>query len=305
MNWKINIKGFESYLKLERSLAKNTVLAYVKDISLLADYMIENGQDNPTRLGYNELSEFIGHLHDKDYNSASQARMLSAVKTFYAYLIVENQIQTNPASLIEGPRMKRKLPVFLTISEIEQVMKAIDHSSPQGPRNRAILETLYSCGLRVTECIKLKLSNLHFQDGFVRVIGKGDKERLVPIGSMAIKHIQLYINEVRRHQVIHKEAEDILFLNRRGKGLSRVMIFNIIKDLCLKASIEKNVSPHTFRHSFATHLIEGGADLRAIQEMLGHASIVTTEIYTHLDREYLRSSIISHHPLEKMTGIKS
>ncbi|MFT4660507.1 MAG: integrase/recombinase XerD [Patiriisocius sp.] len=305
MNWKIIIKEFEHYLKLERSLSQNTVMAYVKDVKLLADFMIEKDQKSPLTLGYNELSDFVAHLHDQKYNSASQARMLSAIKAFYSYLMVENLVDSNPASLIEGPRLTRKLPVFLSVNEIEILMKAIDHSVPQGTRNRAILETLYSCGLRVTECIKLKISNLHFDDGFVRVIGKGDKERLVPIGSLAMKHINLYRNEVRQHQVIHSEHEDTLFLNRRGKGLSRVMIFNIIKDLCAKASIEKNVSPHTFRHSFATHLIEGGADLRAIQEMLGHASIVTTEIYTHLDREYLRSSIISHHPLEKLDNIKS
>ncbi len=300
MNWKIIIKAFENYLKLERSLSLNTVLAYVKDIKMLGDFMGKRELKTPTNLGYSELGDFIRHLHDEDYNSASQARMLSSIKALYSFLMIENMISINPAALIEGPKQKRKLPVFLSVDEIERILGVIDHSTPHGVRNRAILETLYSCGLRVTECITLKISNLHFNDGFIRIIGKGDKERLVPVGGMAIKHIHLYMNEIRRHQVIQKGQEDILFLNRRGKGLSRVMIFNIIKDLCVKAEINKNVSPHTFRHSFATHLIEGGADLRAIQEMLGHASIVTTEIYTHLDREFLRSAIISHHPLEKI-----
>lgn len=298
MTWQETITEYKHYLKLECSLSENTVASYVNDVKKLSVFFIDREKLDPRKINYNDLGDFLADYHEQGYKSTSQARMLSSIKSYYQFLLIEKHITSDPSELLEGPRLTRKLPEFLSVAEIESIMAAIDHSTPHGVRNRAIIETLYSCGLRVSECVSLKLSNLYFEDGFIKVIGKGDKERLVPIGKLAMKHISLYVNGVRNHQKIKPGSEDTLFLNRWGKGISRVMVFNVVKDLCLKAEIGKKVSPHTFRHSFATHLIEGGADLRAIQEMLGHASIVTTEIYTHLDRDFLKSAIIVHHPLE-------
>ena len=297
MSWDLYINRFNHYLKLERGLSENSVDAYLRDVVKLKQF-VENHNDNPSpeELNTVHISDFLETLNGLGMSAYSQARIISGLKAFYKYLMFENIIDTNPTALIEAPRLGRKLPDTLDLFEIEAVIGAIDHTKKEGPRNRAILETLYSCGLRVSELINLRLSNLHFEAGFVRVIGKGNKERLVPIGSSALKYIAIYRDEVRRHQDIQPGEEDMVFLNRRGKRLTRVMIFTIIKELVKSAGIKKQVSPHTFRHSFATHLIEGGADLRAVQEMLGHESITTTEIYTHLDRDYLKQVIQEFHP---------
>ncbi len=297
MTWNLLIKQFNHYLKLERGLADNSIEAYVRDIKKLQQFA-EKGDAlfQPTEATYNHITEFIQLLNELGLSAHSQARIISGIKSFYKYLLFEDEIKTDPTELIEAPQLGRKLPDTLDLHEIDQLLGAIDYSTPEGPRNRAILETLYSCGLRVSELIGLRLSHLYFEAGYVRVIGKGDKERLVPIGREAIKYIQIYRKESRNHLLIKQGNEDVVFLNRRGAQLSRVMIFTIIKNLAKSAGIKKNISPHTFRHSFATHLIEGGADLRAVQEMLGHESITTTEIYTHLDRAYLQQVIQEFHP---------
>jgi integrase/recombinase XerD len=295
MSWENSIKEFKYYLKVERSLADNSVNAYIRDIRKLADFSSKI-KVNELNISVNEIREFIADLNSKNISARSQARIISGVKAFFKYLIIEDYITNDPTMLIENPKIGLKLPEVLSVDEIELIISSIDLSNKQGERNRAILETLYSCGLRVTELINLKISNINFNEGYIKVIGKGDKERLTPIGSNALKYISIYVNEVRIHQKISKNHEDFVFLNNRGSKLSRVMIFTLIKIIVDKVGIKKKVSPHTFRHSFATHLIEGGADLRAVQEMLGHESITTTEIYTHLDRDYLRSNIMQFHP---------
>ena len=295
MSWENSIKEFKYYLKVERSLADNSVNAYIRDIRKLADFSSKI-KVNELNISVNEIREFIADLNSRNISARSQARIISGVKAFFKYLIIEDYITNDPTMLIENPKIGLKLPEVLSVGEIELIISSIDLSNKQGERNRAILETLYSCGLRVTELINLKISNINFKEGYIKVIGKGDKERLTPIGSNALKYISIYVNEVRIHQKISKNHEDFVFLNNRGSKLSRVMIFTLIKRIVDKVGIKKKVSPHTFRHSFATHLIEGGADLRAVQEMLGHESITTTEIYTHLDRDYLRSNIMQFHP---------
>ncbi len=297
MNWKIYIQGYKSFLALEKSLSGNSIDAYLHDVEKLVQFLQHKQYSfSPKEIDLKHLQEFVKWVNEIGMSATSQARMISGIKGFYKYLLLENVLNNDPTSLLEAPRLGRKLPDTLSVEDINKIIAAIDLSSPEGERNKAMLETIYSCGLRVSELVNLKISNLYFNDGFVKVTGKGDKERLVPIGSVAIKQINIYRDQVRYHQVIKKDHEDFLFLNRRGAKLSRVMVFTIIKQLSFKIGLKKHISPHTFRHSFATHLIEGGADLRAVQEMLGHESITTTEIYTHLDRDYLRQAIIQFHP---------
>lgn len=295
MSWESSIKEFKYYLKVERSLADNSIQSYLRDINKLANYCIDI-KKNEKSVTTKDIRNFISHLVSEKISPRSQARIISGIKAFYKYLILEDYITDDPTLLIENPKIGLKLPEVLSVEEIELIISSIDLSKKQGQRNKAIIETLYSCGLRVTELINLKISNINFNDEYIKVIGKGNKERLTPIGSNALKYIQIYVNEVRIHKKISKGNEDIVFLNNRGSKLSRVMIFTLIKNILKKIGIKKKVSPHTFRHSFATHLIEGGADLRAVQEMLGHESITTTEIYTHLDKDYLRSNIMQFHP---------
>lgn len=300
IDWNSSIKAFKHYLQLERSLSKNSVEAYLRDISKLANFSsIQLEGKRPDQLKLDDLQEFLAHIHDLNLKERSQARLISGIKAFYRYLLLEDIINDDPTELLEGPKLSRKLPDTLSYLEVQSIIDAIDLSKPEGMRNKAILETLYGCGLRVSELIELRISNLFFDVDFIKVVGKGNKERLVPIGSDAIKFINIYLDEIRVHLNIHPDYEDHLFLNRRGKRLSRIMIFTIIKQLTEAAGIKKNVSPHTFRHSFATHLVEGGADLRAVQEMLGHVSITTTEIYTHLDNSYLKDTILNFHPRNK------
>jgi len=297
VSWEIYIKQFKNYLNLERSLAKNSVDAYIGDITKLRQFSeMKNADLSPLKVAQSDLVNFIEYVNELGLSPYSQARILSGIKAFYKFLNYEQLVDKDPSELLEAPRLGRKLPDTLDYNEIENVLSQIDMSKPEGTRNRAIIEVLYSSGLRVTELIQLKISNIYEDIGFLRVIGKGNKERLVPIGREALKHIKIYSEHVRVHVNIKKGSEDILFLNKRGAQLSRQMIFLIIKDLALKAQLNKTVSPHTFRHSFATHLIEGGADLRAVQEMLGHESITTTEIYTHLDSAYLAQVIKDFHP---------
>ena len=297
MNWESSIIQFRNYLKLERSLSDNSITAYEADIRKFVTYLdIKKVNISPINTSLQNLKDFLEWINELELNARSQARIISGLKAFFKYLLLEDIIDSDPSSLLESPKLGRKLPEVLSIEEIDHIVSAIDLSQPEGQRNKAIIETLYSCGLRVSELINLKISNLYFDEGFVRVVGKGDKERLVPIGRKAIKEIRYYFQDRNLQSNIDKASENIVFLNRRGKQLTRVMIFTIIKRLAEKAEIKKNISPHTFRHSFATHLIDGGADLRAVQEMLGHESIITTEIYTHLDREYLRDAIIQFHP---------
>ncbi len=295
MSWKSSIKGFKSYLQIERSLSDNSVQAYIRDIKKFANYAIPL-KLNELKIQRENISDFLAELKDDGIAARSQARIISGIKAFYKYLIIEDYIKYDPTELIESPKVGFKLPDTISLIEIDKLISAVDLSNKQGERNRAILETLYSCGLRVSELTNLKLSNIYFNEGYLKVIGKGDKERLAPIGGRALKYLTTYINEVRNHQTIKKGQEDFVFLNNRGAGLTRVMIFLIIQKLAAEIGLKKKISPHTFRHSFATHLIEGGADLRAVQEMLGHESITTTEIYTHLDKDYLRSNIIDFHP---------
>ncbi|WP_353717835.1 site-specific tyrosine recombinase XerD [Dyadobacter sp. 676] len=295
--WQSYIKHFKNYLRLERSLSGNSVEAYVQDVEKLEEFFeLSKMEVSPANVREDQLSAFLKYIAELGLAAHSQARMLSGIKAFFRYLLLENVITEDPTELLESPRLPRKLPDVLSYEEIETMLGAIDHSTPEGTRNRAIMEVLYSSGLRVSELTDLQLTNCHFDIGFLRVIGKGDKMRLVPIGKEAIKYTQIYLDHVRSEITPQKGSEDIVFLNRRGGQLSRVMIFLMIKDTAEKAGIQKNVSPHTFRHSFATHLIEGGASLRAVQEMLGHESITTTEIYTHLDRDYLRQVITEFHP---------
>lgn len=290
-------KGFKAYLQLEKSLSDHSVEAYLRDLDHLTRYLLEiNEAMSPDAVTLKELQGFIKWIGELGMTASSQARMISGIKAFYKYCLMESICKNDPTVLLEAPKLKRSLPDVLSFEEIENMINQIDLSRPEGARNKAILETMYSCGLRVSEVVGLKISHLYLDLGFIRVTGKGDKERLIPIGANAIKYITIYRNQVRVHTQPAKGNEDILFLNKKGSKLSRVMIFYIIKDLALKAGIKKTVSPHTFRHSFATHLVEGGADLRAVQEMLGHASITTTEIYTHLDREFLRKTLEQFHP---------
>jgi len=295
MSWDTSIKGFKSYLQIERSLSDNSVQAYTRDVKKFANYAIPL-ELSELKITRENISNFLSEIKDEGISARSQARIISGIKAFYKYLIMEDYLKVNPTELIESPKIGFKLPDTLSLIEIDNLIARVDLSNKQGERNRAILETLYSCGLRVSELTNLQLSNTHFKQGYLKVIGKGDKERLAPIGGRAIKYLTIYINEVRNHQKIKKGHEDFVFLNNRGAKLTRVMIFLIIQKLAEQIGLKKKISPHTFRHSFATHLIEGGADLRAVQEMLGHESITTTEIYTHLDKEYLRSNIIQFHP---------
>ena len=298
--WEPYKKGFKAYLQLERSLSNNSVEAYLRDVDKLTEYLqAVNILKTPQDIDLNDLQKFIKWVSELGMTATSQARIISGIRGFYKYCLIENIVTVDPSALLEAPKLKRALPDVLSFEEIENIIAQIDLSKSDGGRNKAILETMYSCGLRVSEVVNLKISCLYLDVGFIRVIGKGDKERLVPIGSDAIKYIKIYKDNIRVHQRTQNGFGDILFLNKNGKSLSRIMIFYIIKALAQKAGIAKNISPHTFRHSFATHLVEGGADLRAIQEMLGHESITTTEIYTHLDREYLRDTLQQFHPAYK------
>ena len=297
MMWDSFKKGFKAWLQLEKSLSDNSVEAYLQDIDKLTAFLeLHELKKSPNDIDLKLLENFVKWIHELGMTATSQARIISGLRSFYKYCLLEQISDKDPTVLLEAPKIRRKLPDTLSIDEINAIIDAIDLSAAEGTRNKAIFETMYSCGLRVSELINLKISSLYLDVGFIKVIGKGDKQRLVPIGSEAIKHIGIYKNNVRNHIMIKKDKEDFLFLNRRGSQLSRVMIFLILKELVKKAGIEKNVSPHTFRHSFATHLVEGGADLRAVQEMLGHESITTTEIYTHLDRDFLRSTLQQFHP---------
>jgi integrase/recombinase XerD len=298
--WEPYKKGYKAWLQLEKSLSGNSVEAYLRDIDKLTQFLEASEQKRtPADITLKELQQFIKWIAELGMSDTSQARIISGVRSFYKYCLTENISTKDPTLLLETPKLRRKLPDVLTFEEIEAIIAQIDMSKPEGGRNKAILETLYSCGLRVSELVNLRLSQLYTDVGFIRVIGKGDKERLVPIGKSAIKFIKLYRDHTRVHITAQRGSEDILFLNNRGGQLSRVMIFLMLKDLVKKAGITKNISPHSFRHSFATHLVEGGADLRAVQEMLGHASITTTEIYTHLDREFLRKTLMDFHPAFK------
>jgi len=296
--WEYEIIEYQNHLKLERSLSDNSIEAYLNDIKKLTDFLMFRGNDS---LKYSEvdtdiINDFIEYLYKLGISSYTQARIISGIKSFFNYLVYEEKILANPTELIESPKLNKKLPDTLNINEIDKILNSIDLSTYEGTRNRAIIETLYSCGLRVSELINITIQNLYLDVGFIKVIGKGSKERLVPIGSSAIKHINIYLKNYRKSFKAISGNEGFLFLNRRGKKLSRNMIFIIVKQLSIKNNIEKNISPHTFRHSFATHLIEGGADLRAVQDMLGHESITTTEIYTHLNKEYLREVVKKYHP---------
>ncbi|WP_295236659.1 site-specific tyrosine recombinase XerD [Sediminibacterium sp.] len=295
--WNAYKKGFKAFLQLEKSLSENSVEAYLHDIEMLTSFLLATNQTKaPSEIVLKDLQAFVKWVSELGMTATSQARVISGIRSFFKYCLLEQICISDPAILLNAPKSKRKLPDTLHFDEIELIIGQIDLSSPEGGRNKAILETMYSCGLRVSEVVNLKISGLYLDVGFVKVIGKGDKERLVPIGSEAIKCIKIYKDKIRVHQPIQIGSEDYLFLNRRGKKLSRVMIFYIIKDLASKAGITKIISPHTFRHSFATHLVEGGADLRAVQEMLGHESITTTEIYTHLDSHFLKDTLQRFHP---------
>ena len=298
--WDAHKKGYKAWLRLEKSLSENSVSAYLHDIQSLTDFLqVTNDLKNPDDIILKDLEKFTKWVNELGMTNSSQARMISGIRSFFKFCLIEEITSTDPSALLEAPKQQRKLPDTLSFQEIEMIIAVIDLSKPEGERNKAILETLYSCGLRVSELVNLKISNLHLGEGFVRVTGKGDKERLVPIGSDAQKFIKNYRDNIRNHIAIKPGEEDIIFLNRRGSRLTRLMIFLIVKSLAKKAGISKNISPHTFRHSFATHLVEGGADLRAVQAMLGHESITTTEIYTHLDREFLRTTLHQFHPAFK------
>lgn len=297
MSWNLYIKQFKNYLKLERALASNSIDAYARDVTKLMEFLNMNKKiQDPIQVLPVDLLDFIKFINELGLSPYSQARIVSGIKGFYKYLTYENLISVDPSELIELPRLGRKLPDTLSIHEIDQLFEAIDMSKASGPRDRALAETIYSAGLRVSELVNLKISNIYEDVGFLRILGKGNKERLTPIGKSALKFIKSYQHEVRNHMQIKSGHEDYLFLNRLGSKISRVSVFNLIKNLALRAGINKKISPHTFRHSYATHLIEGGADLRAVQEMLGHESITTTEIYTHLDRDYLKQIIKEFHP---------
>ncbi|MDB4052189.1 site-specific tyrosine recombinase XerD [Flavobacteriales bacterium] len=296
--WDIQKRGFKGFLAIEKSLSDNSIEAYLRDIEKLTQYLeLENKNHlTPIQVTLEDLQHFLSTIFELGLSARSQARIISGIKAFYNYLIIENLSKVNPAELLESPKLGSKLPDTLSIEEIQTLIDTIDLSSMNGERNKAILETLYGCGLRVSELVNLKISNIYFDEEFIKVVGKGDKERLVPISGSALKQIDIYLNQVRNHVKIAKGFEDFVFLNRSGKSLTRVMIFTIIKQLTEKAGIKKTISPHTFRHSFATHLVNAGADLRAVQDMLGHVSITTTEIYMHLDRSYLHEEIRKFHP---------
>jgi integrase/recombinase XerD len=297
MNWDLHLKGFRSFLSLEKSLSKNSIAAYTADVEKLAAFFEQSDIIiSPLNVTYNQLRDFIKWINENGASTGTQTRVISGIKAFYKYLLMEEIISQNPTELLESPRIGRKLPDTLSIEEVDLLIQSIDLSNENGQRNKAIIETLYSCGLRVTELIQLKISNLHFKQSYIKVIGKGNKERLTPIGKEAMKQIQLYLDNFRCQINIQSNEEDIVFLNNRGHKLSRVMIFLIIKKQVEKCGLRKNISPHTLRHSFASHLVDKGADLRAVQEMLGHESITTTEIYTHLDRNYLKKAIEEFHP---------
>ncbi len=290
-----SIKNFKSYLKIERSLSINSVDAYIRDIFKFSEY-IKTNNISVLKTNLEDIRGFIKEINKIGISARSQARFISSIKSYYKFLLIEGYISNSPAELLASPKIGVKIPTVLSIDEVNKLIKSIDLSSKHGERNRAIIETIYACGLRVTELINLKISNIFFKDNFLKIIGKGNKERLCPIANKTLSYLKIYIDEIRNHSIIKEKDSDIVFLNNRGSKLSRVMIFLLLKKYAEIAGIKKNISPHTLRHSFATHLIDGGADLRAIQEMLGHQSITTTEIYTHLDKEYLRSNIISYHP---------
>lgn len=294
-NWSRYIKDFVSFLKIEKGLAENSIFAYHNDVQKLAQFADEQSLE-VHHIQLDNLQQFLATLHDVGISARSQARIISGIKQFFHFLILEDELTQDPSELLDMPKLGRKLPEVLTMEEIDQLLAAIDLSKSEGPRNRAILETLYSCGLRVSELVDLQFNQLFFQEGFIRIIGKGSKERLVPVSKSVEDEINWYVTQVRNHQTVLPGHEGVVFLNRRGAKLTRVMIFTIIKNLAAGIGLAKNISPHTFRHSFATHLLEGGANLRAIQEMLGHESILTTEIYTHLDQRMMREAIISFHP---------
>ena len=295
LTWKEAVRDFEIYLRLEKSLSPNSIEAYLNDVTKLELFFTEHGKETlPANVSYNDLKEFLEWFNKSTANARTQSRVLSGIRAFFKYLLIEGVIAENPSGLIESPRIGFRLPEVLSVAEIDTIIEVIDLSKPEGHRNKAIIETLYGAGLRVSELTGLRITDLNFGEGYVIVTGKGSKQRLVPIGSKALKEIELYRQERNMMKKIYDE--NILFLNRRGKRLSRVMVFNIIKDLAAKAGIHKKISPHTFRHSFATHLVEAGADLRAVQEMLGHESILTTEIYTHIDRRYLKDTLLLFHP---------
>ena len=298
MSWMRYIKDFVSFLKIEKGLAENSIFAYQNDVEKLKDFAEANGLE-VDQIELSHLNAFVKELYDLGLSARTQARILSGVKQFFRFLLLEGELKHDPSELLEMPKIGKKLPEVMTIEEVDSLLEAIDLSTPEGHRNKAILETLYSCGLRVSELVNLKYEDIFFDEGFIRVIGKGNKQRLVPVSPSVAKEIDLYEVATRNHMNIQPGNESYVFLNRRGAKLTRVMIFTIIKKLVEKAGIRKNISPHTFRHSFATHLLEGGANLRAIQEMLGHESITTTEIYTHLDQGYLKEAIISFHPRSK------
>lgn len=297
MKWEEAKKGYENYLTLEKSLSQNSIAAYINDVNKLVGFLDKKHKKvAPEKVKLDYLKSFVAWLNERDVSPRTQARTISGIKSFYKYLLIEGKITSDPTALLESPKIGRKLPDILSMEEIDSLIDGIDLNKNEGQRNKAMLETLYSCGLRVSELVGLKITNLFFEQGFIKVEGKADKERLVPVSGRAIDEVNNYLSGYRKTLNVSKESENILFLNRRGKKLSRVMIFTIIKNLSEKVGLNKKVSPHTFRHSFATHLIMGGADLRAVQEMLGHESILTTEIYTHLDRDYLRSTIHQFHP---------
>jgi len=297
MNWEIYLKGFKAFLQLEKSLSPNSVEAYLRDVTKLKEYLEIKGQNlSPEQIDLKLLETFVRWIAEMGFTATSQSRIISGIRAFYKFLLIEDILNKNPAELLEAPRTARILPDTLNRDDVIKLIEANDLSKPEGERNKAVIETLYGCGLRVSELVNLRISNLHFDIGFIKIIGKGSKERWVPVGEMAMNQINTYIRFVRDQQEVKKGNEDIVFLNRRGSKLSRVMIFNVVKQLAKLAGIQKTISPHTLRHSFATHLVEGGADLRAVQEMLGHESITTTEIYTHLDRRYLRETIEKYHP---------
>jgi len=297
MIWSDYISEYLSYLKLEKSLSENSIDAYKRDIKMLLSFLEFKKLDiNPGEIELLHLRQFISWVNELGISARTQARVISGIKSFFKFLLIDEKTDRDPTALLESPKIGRRLPEVLSVKEIDDLINAIDLSKPEGHRNKAIIETLYSCGLRVSELTNLRLTDLFFDQGFIKVLGKGNKERLVPVSQKAINEIEIYINQYRNHYQIDRQFENILFLNRRGKKLTRVMIFTIVKILAKTIGLKKNISPHTFRHSFASHLIDGGADLRAIQEMLGHESIITTEIYTHLDTEYLRDTIIQYHP---------
>lgn len=301
MSWNVYIRGYQNYLQIEKSLSKNTVDGYCRDIKKLNNFF--NGNDDKKKIedvNYQDFQNYLSYLNDLKINARSQSRVISSMRSFFKFLILEKIIKENPTELLENPKTGKKLPEFLTIEEIELLVNQIDRSKKEGERNLAIIEVLYGCGLRVTELIELKISEIYWEEGFIRIIGKGNKERLVPLGKIASKHLKIYLNEIRVHQKVKDLFVDHVFINKNGSKISRVMIFKIVKKLTEKAGIQKNISPHSLRHSFATHLVQGGADLRSVQEMLGHQSITTTEVYTHLDKNYLKQAILDHHPLEKI-----